>query len=172
MSQTQAMSRLTREIRQAGEFRRSAIEAMRQATKSTLAACATMRGEMLGDYRAQTQRFLADMAKDVAAHRHATASRVARMASARRKASHQMHGSLERQVGLIARKASDLRAAAASAVAGFSSMHRKMAKQQKASLNSARRKLRADSARVVGAMHADRMKARALWTGLKHRGAA
>lgn len=172
MSQSQDMSRLTEEIRQAGKFRRSAIEAMREATKSTLAACATMRGEMLRDYRVQTRRFLADMAKDVAAHRHATASQVTRMASARRKASRQMHSALERQVSLIAKKTKDLRAAAASAVADFSSGHRKMAKQQKASLNSARRKLRAESARVVGAMHADRMKARALWTDLKLRGAA
>jgi hypothetical protein len=43
------MARLTKELSQAAESRKSAIDAMRDATRTTLAECAEMRGEMVRD---------------------------------------------------------------------------------------------------------------------------
>ncbi len=192
MSQSRQMGRLTKELRQASEFRKSALDAMRESTQATLMACATMRGENARDYRAQTQRFLASLTKEVAAHRRATAHKVAqtrkclssmaknvaarrratmnqiaRSTAARSKAGNQMRGNLAREVTSIMNKASELRNAAADAVSGLADTHRRMARQQRAALKSDRRKLRADTARFVNAMHADRMKAHGIWSAFK-----
>ncbi len=185
MSQSREIGRLTKELGQASEFRKSAIDVMCRTTQATLTACATMRGKMARDYRmqahkflasltrdvaahhratvnhvAQTRKFLGSMAKDVAAHRNATMNQIARLTSARRKATSQLRSSLQRQVGAIVEQTRDFRNAAANA-------SQKMAKQQKASLDSGHRKLHANMTRVLGAIHADRMKAHEIWSAFK-----
>jgi len=184
------MGRLTKELSQASKFRKSAIDGMRRTTQATLTACATLRGEAVRDYRAQTHKFLASLTGDVAAHRRATAhqiaqtrkniarirndvaagcratmNQIARWTAARSKAGNQMHGNLRRQVTFIMNKVADLRSE-------FANAHRAMAKRQQAALKSGRRKLRADSTRHVNAMHADRMKAHGMWSALTPAGAA
>ncbi len=197
MLQSREMGRLTKELCQASAFRKSATDAMRRMTQATLTACATMRGQMVHEYRAQTHKFLASlasdvavqrrdtahqiaqtrkflssMAKNVAAGRRVTMNQIARSTAARCKAGDQMRGNLERQVSFIMNKAADLRNAAADAVAELASAHRRMAKQQKTALKSGRRKLRGDTARFVNAIHADRMKAHDIWSAFKLGGAA
>lgn len=86
MSLAAEMGRLTKEFSQASKFRASALDGMRRATKATLMECAAMRGDMIRDYRAQTHRFLASLAKDVAAHRRATTRQFVQLARARRNA--------------------------------------------------------------------------------------
>lgn len=197
MSQSNDMDRLTKELRQAGKFRMAAIKEMRRAAKSTLEACATMRGEMARDYRAQTQKFLASLAKDVAAHRRATASQIertqkflasqfkdvaadrrgtanqiARCKSSRRKAAGPMRAGRQNQVDAIRKRAEELRAAAALAVTNFASANEKMAKRQRASLASDRRKLRTHMAGFLGAIHADQMKAHNIWKSFGLNGGA
>ena len=197
MSQSREMGRLTKDLRQASELRRSAIDAMRQATKSMLTACATARGEMAQDYRmqahkflasltrdvaahhratahhvAQTRKFLSSMGRDVAAGRNATVSQIARLASARRKAASQLRSGLQRQVGAIVEQTREFRNAAAQIVPTLASAQQKMAKRQRASLEAGHRKLRASMNGVIGAIHADRMKAHEIWSGIKFGGAA
>jgi len=197
MSQSREMGRLTKDLRQATEFRKSAIDAMRAATNATLTAFATMRGEMARDYRvqthkflssltrdvaahrratahqiAQTQKFLGGKAKDVAAHRNATMNQVARFGSARRKATSQLRSSLERQVGALVERTREFRDVAAQIVPTLASAHQKMAKQQRASLDAGHRKLHASMAKALGALHADRMKAHDIWAAFKHSGVA
>ena len=197
MSQANDMDRLTKDLRQAGKFRMTAIKEMRRAAKSTLADCATMRGEMARDYRAQTQKFLASLAKDVAGHRRATAAQIAqtqkflagmcrdvgahrraaaneiaRFRSTRSKAANQMRSSLRRQVGAIKERAEELRSAAAQAVTNFASANEKMAKRQRASLAVDRRKLRTHVSGFLGAIHADQMKAHEFWKSFGLKGGA
>lgn len=197
MTQSSDMDRLTKDLRQAGKFRMAAIKEMRQAAKSTLKACATMRGEVARDYRAQTQKFLASLAKDVAAHRHATAHQIAqiqkflgsqckdvtahrratenqisRFKSSRRKAASGMQASLHNQVEAIKKRTEELRAAAAQAVTNFASANEKMAKRQRASLAVDRRKLRTHVSGFLGAIHADQMKAHNIWKSFGLNGGA
>lgn len=185
MSQAREMAHLTKELSRALEFRKSAIVAMREATKSGLATCAQMRGEMARDYLArmhkfisslamdvaahrqamalqvaQTQKFLSDKAKDVAAHRNATMNRIARFGSDRSKAAGNLRSGLEQQMDAIVTQTAD-------AVSKFADGHHKMAKQQKAALKSGYDKLHKDSVAFVKAMHADRMKAQGIWSGLR-----
>ncbi len=175
----------------------AAIKEMRQAAKSTLEACATMRGEVARDYRAQTQKFLASLAKDVAAHRHATAhqiaqiqkflasqfkdvaadrrgtaNQIARCKNNRRKAAGPMRTGLRRQVDAIKERAEELRSAAAQAVTNFASANEKMAKRQRASLAVDRRKLRTHVSGFLGAIHADQMKAHNIWKSFGLNGGA
>ena len=191
MSQSREMGRLTKELGQASEFRKSAIDAMRQTTKSVLTTCATVRGEMARDYRrqahkflasltrdvaahrrattnhvAQTRKFLSSMAKDVAAHCNATMHQIARLTSARRKATSQLQSSLQRQVGAIVEQTRDFRNAAASRA------RQKMAKQQRVSLDAGHRKLHTNMTKVLGAIHADRMKGHEIWSAFRLGGAA
>jgi hypothetical protein len=84
MSLEAEMGRLTREFSQASKFRTSALDGMRRATKATLMECATMRGNMMHDYRVQTHKFLASLARDVAAHRRATTKQVMQVMRSRR----------------------------------------------------------------------------------------
>jgi uncharacterized protein YicC (UPF0701 family) len=107
------------------------------------------------------------MAKDVAAGRGAMMNELARLSSARRKAGSRMRGNLERQVTLIAHNTAGIRNAAANAVSELAHAHRRMARQQEAALKSGRRKLGADTARFVNAMHADRMKAHGIWSDFR-----
>ena len=192
MSQSREMGRLTKELRQASDFRKSALDAMRESTQDTLMACATMRGESARDYRAQTQKFLSSLSREVAAHRRATAhkiaqtrkclgsmaknvaarrratmNQIARSTAARSKAGNQMRENLGRQVTSIMNKASEVRNAAADAVSELADAHRRMAKHQRAALKSDRRKLRTETAKFVNAMHADRTKAREIWSAFK-----
>ena len=78
MSQSQEINRLTKDLGRASELRNEATEAMRAATKSMLATCTTVRGELGHEYAAQTHKFLASLAKDVAAYRRAMAHQVAK----------------------------------------------------------------------------------------------
>jgi hypothetical protein len=190
MSQSRELGRLTKELGQASEFRKSAIDAMRQATTSVLATCATVRGEMARDYRrqvhkflasltrdvaahrrattnhvAQTRKFLSSMAKDVAARRNATMQQIARLTSARLKATSQLQSNLQRQVGAIMEQTRNFRNVAASA-------SQKMAKQQRMSLDAGHRKLHANMTKVLGAIHADRMKGHEIWSAFRLGGAA
>jgi len=171
MSQMAEMDRLTKELSQASKFRMSAVDEMRRATKATLSACATMRGEMARRYRAQTQRFLASLAKDVSAHRHATTTQMMRVASARRKVASEMRGDLEGHVLGIMERTAEIRNAATAMGAGLSTAHREMAKRQKGSLDAGRDKLRADVAGFLGsvrrhqqAVRADLVSARNVWS--------
>jgi hypothetical protein len=197
MSQAREMGRLTRELCQASELRKSTIDAMRQATKSMLMACAAARREMAREYRlqahkflvcltrdvaahhratanqvAQTRKSLGAMAKDVAAQRNAAMNQIARLTSARRKAASQLSSSLQRQVGAIVDETRELRNAAVQIVLNLASAHQKMAKRQRASLDAGHRKLHANMTRVLGAIHADRMKAHEIWSDFKLGGAA
>jgi len=190
MSQAREISRLTKELAQASKLRRAATDAMQQATKSMLATCATTRGELGREYAAQTRKFLASLAKDVAAFRRAMAQQIAKtqkniatmkknvaadrqamqsrmtaMGSARSKASALLHRDLQRQAASIMSKTAQLRAE-------FANAHRHMAKQQEAALRSGRRKLHDGMARLVNAMHADRMKAHGIWANFRLSGAA
>ncbi len=190
MSQAREISRLTKELGQASKLRGAATYAMRQATKSMLTACATTRGELGREYAAQTRKFLASLGKDVAAFRRAMALQIARtqkniaamkknvaadrqamqgrmtgMRSARSKASHLLHRDLERQAASIMSKTAQLRSE-------FANAHRHMAKRQEAALRSGHRKLHDGMARVVNAIHADRMKAHGIWANFRLSGAA
>lgn len=185
MSQSREMAHLTKDIAHASEFRKSAIEAMREATKSTLVECAEMRGELAHDYRARTHKFLSALTRDVAAHRkamahqivqtqkflgakaregaahrHATMNEIARFGSARSKATSRLRDRLEHQVAAIV-------ARTAEAMSQFSDAHQNMAKQQKTALKSGRRKLHHDMSKFVKAIHADRMKAQGIWSDFK-----
>jgi hypothetical protein len=191
------MAHLTKDLAHASEFRLAAVDAMREATKSLLATCADMRGEMVRDYRvrtqkflsalsrdvaghrkamahqvAQTQKFLGGKANDVAAHRNATMNQIARFGSARHKAASRLRSSLQHQVDAIVTQAAQLRNAAADAVSEVAKAQGKMAKQQKAALKSGHRKLHADTSKFVNAIHADRMKAHEIWSGFKFGSAA
>lgn len=86
MSLEAEMGRLTQEISQASKFRASAIDGMRRAAQATLTECATMRENLMHDYRVQTRKFLASLAKDVASHRHATTKQVTQVMHSRRMA--------------------------------------------------------------------------------------
>jgi len=197
MSQSREMGRLAKDLCQSSKLRRSAIDAMRQATESMLMACTTARGEMAQDYRmqahkfltslardvaahhratahqvAQTQKFLSAMGKDVATHRNATMNKIAHLASARRKAASQLRSSLRRQVGAIVEQTRAFRDAAAQIGPTLASAHQKMAKRQRASLDAGHRKLHANMNGVLGAIHADRMKAHEIWSSIKLGGAA
>ena len=192
MSRSREMSHLTKELDQAAKFRKSAIDAMRRTAQATLAACANMRGEISRDYRVRTQKFLASLVRDVAGHRHATTHQIAqtrkflnsmakdvaagrratmnqlaRMTGARRKAGSQMRGNLERQVALIANNVAGIRNAAANAVSELAHAHRRMAKQQEVAPKAGRRKLGADTARFVSAMHTDRTKSHGIWSDFR-----
>jgi hypothetical protein len=85
------MSCLTKNLRQIERVRKSATDEMREATKSTLAACATMHGKTMHKYRMHAQKLLADLVKDVAAQRkdgaaqrHDTARQIMLMAKRQR----------------------------------------------------------------------------------------
>ncbi len=124
-----------------------------------LATCTTVRGELGREYAAQTHKFLASLAKDVAAYRRAMAHKIAktrknvaadrqammsqitRWASARSKASNLLHHDLERQATSIMNKTAELRS-------GLADAHGRMAKHQRASLKSGHQKLRADTAQI------------------------
>lgn len=185
MSQSREMAHLTKDIAHASEFRKSAIDAMREATKSLLTTCADMRGEMVRDYRVRTQKFLSALSKDVAghrkamahqviqtqkllgakaregaAHRHATMNQIAQFGSARSKATSRLRNRLEHQVDAIV-------ARTAEAMSQFSDARQKMAKQQNTALKSGRRKLHHDMSKFVKAMHVDRMKAQGIWSDFK-----
>jgi uncharacterized membrane-anchored protein YhcB (DUF1043 family) len=189
MSRSREMARLTKELSQAAEFRRTEIDAMRDATRATLAECAEMRGEMARDYRARMQKFLSALSQDVARHKRATAHQmaeiqrflgtmgknvavqrnaamnaVARFRSARSRAASRSRSGLQHDVGNIMMQTADLRQAAADAVAQFASEHRKLARQQQAQLKAGRRKLRAITGKFMDNEHADRMKAHRIWS--------
>jgi hypothetical protein len=183
MSQSQGISRLTKDLGRASELRNAATEAMRAASKSMLATRTTVRGELGREYVAHTRKFLASLAKDVAAYRRAMAHQIAktrkgvaadrqatmnqltRWMGARSKASNLLHHDLERQATSVMNKSAELRS-------GLSDARGKMAKQQQANLKSGHQKLRAGTARVVNAMHADRMKAHAIWSNFRVGGVA
>jgi uncharacterized protein YicC (UPF0701 family) len=190
MSQAREISRLTKDLGQAAKLRKAATDAMRLATKSMLASCATARGELGREYAAETRKFLASLGKDVAAFRRAMAHQIAktrkdiaamkknvaagrqaamgqvtRWTSARSKASNLLHRDLERQAASIMSKTAQLRSE-------FANVHRNMAKQQEAALKSGHRKLHDGMARVVNVMHADRMKAHGILANFRLSGAA
>jgi hypothetical protein len=183
MSQTKEITRLTKDLDRASKLRKAATDAMRQATKSMLAACGTTRGELGREYAAQTRKFLASLGRDVAAYRRAmahqiaktkknvaadrqaTMSQVARWSGARSKASNLLHRDLERQAASVMTKTAQLRSELANA-------HRSMANRQEAALKSGHLKLHAGMAKVVNAMHADRMKAHGIWTNFRLGGVA
>lgn len=192
MSQSREMARLTKELSQAAEFRRTAIDAMRDATRTTLAECAEMRGKMAHEYRAQMQKFLSTLsrnvarqrqatahqmaqiqnflgtaAKNVAAQRNATMNAIARFGSARSRAASQLRSGLQQDIESIMMQTADLRNAAADAVAELAREHRKMATQQQVQLKAGHRKLRAITGKYMDAMHADRMKAHGIWSDFK-----
>lgn len=80
MSQSTAMDRLTKDLRQASDFRMTVTDEMRGATQSALAACTTIRGKTMHKYRTHAHKLLADLVKDVAAQRHDTARQIMLMA--------------------------------------------------------------------------------------------
>ena len=197
MSRPRQMARLTKELSQAAAFRKSAIDAMRKATQATLAACAEMRGDMVRDYRSQMQKFLAALSRDVAAHRRAMAHQVgqtqkhlaaaaknvaaqrnatmngiAHLGTARVRAASRMRSGLAHQVHDIAMQAVQLRDAAGATVLRLADAHRKMAKQQSAELKAGHRKLHTATMKLVGGMHAERMKTHEIWSDFKHGKAA
>jgi hypothetical protein len=191
------MAHLTKELSQAAAFRKSSIDAMRDATQATLAACAEMRGDMVRDYRSEMQKFLAALSRDVAAHRramahqiaqtqkqlaataknmaahrNATMNEIAHLASARARAASRMRSGLAHQVHDIAMKTAQLRDAAGATVLQLANAHRKMAKQQSADLKAGRRKLHTATTKFVDGMHAERMKTHEIWSDFKHGKAA
>jgi hypothetical protein len=191
------MARLTKELSQAAAFRKSAIDAMREATRATLAACTEMRGDMVRDYRAEMQKFLAALSRDVASHRRAMAHQVgqtqkhlaaaaknvaaqrnatmngiAHLGTARVRAASRMRSGLAHQVHDIAMQAAQLRDAAGATVLRIADAHRKMAKQQSAALKAGHRKLHTTTMKLVGGMHAERMKTHEIWSDFKHGKAA
>ena len=190
MTQAREMAHLTKELSHASKFRTAAVDSMREATKSTLAECAEIRGEMAREYRAQAQKFLSALtrdvashrkamahqvaqtqkvlgakAKDVAAHRNATMNQIVRFGNARVKATSRLRDRLEQQVDAMI-------AQTAEAVTEMANAHGHMAKQQKARLKSGRHKLHKDSAAFLKSTHADRMKAQGIWSSFKLGGAA
>ena len=171
MSLSTGMDRLTKDIRRAAQFRKAAIGDLCSAVKSTLAACATMRGGMARDYRAAAQEFLATLAKEIASHRRATMTNIAQLGSARRKTGSQMRSGLLRQVGAIMKQTRDLRAAAVQTVMSMAAGNHKMAAGQRASLGAGRRKLQTDMAGFLDALHADRLKAHGMWSTARFAGA-
>lgn len=185
MSQARQMMRLTKELDQAAEFRKSAVDAIREATKSFLASCDEMRGEMVHDYRAQmskflsglsrevaaqrramahqvaqTQKYLGNKARGVAAQRNATMNRIAHFGSSRSKAASRLRDGLQRDVESIVMQTTD-------AIAHLSDARRTMAKHQRAMLKSGHRKLHKDMAAFIKAAHLDRMKAEHVWANYK-----
>lgn len=181
---------LTKDLEQAAKMRQSAIDAMRQATKSSLATFAAVRSEMARDYRAdmhkflgtlaqevathrrnmahqigQTRKFLGAKARSVAAHRNATMNEIARLGSARHKMASQLRSGLHHEVDALATQTAELRATTRQA-------HHKMALRQRAWLEAGRRKLNADTSRFMTAMHRDRAKAHEVWSVFHLGGAA
>jgi hypothetical protein len=153
------MGRLAADIRQATQFRATAIDGIRQATGAMLGACATMRGEVMRDYRAQTQKVLASLVRDVAAHRRAATKQVMQVARARQKSASQMRAGLVNDVRSLTAMTRDFLSNTAGA-------ERKMAKQQEATLEAGRRKLGADVAKMRSATQRDQMGARKIWSTL------
>jgi hypothetical protein len=179
MSQSADMHCLTQDLRQASRFRMTAIHEMRRATKAALEACATLRGETMHDYRAQMQKFLASLAKDVSAHRRATTKQVMRMVGSRRKAASQMRADLGRQARALEERTQELRNAAAEIGPAFSRAHQKMAARQRMALEAGRRrlgdevaKLRSSAQRHQQGVRADLMKAHDIWSAFKLGGPA
>lgn len=179
MSQSADMHRLTQELRQASRFRMTAIHEMRRATKSALAACASLRGETMRDYRTQMQKFLASLAKDVSAHRRATTKQVMRMVSSRRKAASQMRADLGRHARSLEERTQDFRNAAAEIAPAFSRAHQKMAARQRAALEAGRRKLGAEVTKLRSSarqhqqgVRAELMKAHEIWSAFRLGGPA
>ena len=197
MSQAREMGRLTKELRQASKMRKPTIDSVRQAARSMLTASAEARGEMAQNYRMQAHKFLSSLARDVAAHRRASAhqkaetqkllrsmakdiaadrnatmNEIARMATARNKAAVRLRSGLRRQVDAIVEQTGELRSAAAQMVSTLAGAHRKMAEHQRASLEAGHRKLHANMAGVLGAIHGDRMKAHEIWSNFKLGGVA
>ncbi len=178
MSQSREMSQLTKDLGRATELRNAATEAMRAATQSMLATCATVRGELGREYAAHTRKFLASLTKDVVAYRRAmahqiaktrktvaadrqvTMSRLARWAGARSKASNLLHRDLERQAMIVVNKSAELRT-------GLCDARERMAKQQQVHLKHGHQRLHAGMTKVVDAIHADRMKAQAIWSSFR-----
>jgi hypothetical protein len=144
------MEHLTKDLRLASQFRMTAINEMRRATH---------------DYRAQMQKFLVSLAKDVSAHRRATTKQVMRMSGSRRKAASQMRADLEERT-------LEFRNAAAEIVPALSRARQKMATRQKASLEACRRKLGAEVTKLRSSARADIMKAHEIWSAFKLGGPA
>ena len=96
------MGRLARELSQASEFRTSAIDDMRRATQATLAACATMRGELLRDYRGQAQKFLSSLVRETSAQRRAATKHVMKIARDRQEIASQLRGRLQHDAHSLA----------------------------------------------------------------------
>ena len=190
MSQSSEMNGLTKELRHAGKLRMAAVKEMREAARSTLASCAQMRGEVARDYRAQTNKFLASLAKDVTAHRHRTAGQVARTQKAiagmakevgalrnsaandivrftgtRCKAAAQVRSRLGRQAGAMAKQTESFMASLANA-------HKQMGKRQHASLAAGRQKLATQVTSFIDAAHVDHMKAADIWKSFGLKGGA
>ena len=154
-------------LRRASELRNEAIEAMREATKSTLATCATVRGEYgpripqrkptsflrrwprmsrptawHGASGRANPEVLGAKAEMSAAHRNATMSQIARWASARSKADQPAARRSPTPGDLLMKQTAEL------PFADFADAHGKMAKQQRATLKSGHQKLRADTAAI------------------------
>lgn len=183
MTRSQEISRLTKDLSRASELRNEATDAMREATKSMLATCTMVRGELGREYAAQTHKFLTALGKDVAAYRRAMAHQVAktkknvaadhrammsqinRWMAARSKATKALHHDLEHEATSLMNKTAEFRSR-------LSDAHERMAMQQRANLKSGRQKLRVGTARFVHAAHAERMKAHAIWTNFKAAGTA
>jgi hypothetical protein len=183
MTRATDMEHLTKALRQEGKFRMAAINEMRRAVKSTLAECATMRGEAAREYRARTQKFLATLPRDLAAHRHATATQIAEtqrclagmwrdvanemahFRAARNKVAKHTRSSLRRQVATVAKEAEHFLESAASA-------HHAMSKRQRSSLASSRQHLAKHTASFLHAAHADQERAHKIWNSFEVKGGA
>jgi hypothetical protein len=146
------MGRLAGELSQASQFRTTAIDEMRRATQATLAACATMRGELLRDYRGQTQKFLSSLAQETSAQRRAASRHVMKIAHDRHEIASQLRGRLQHDARFLAEQGR---------------VHRKTAKQRK-SLEAGRRELGAQVASFRGAIQRDLMAAHQIWSTLAH----
>lgn len=190
MSQSSEMNGLTKELRHAGKLRMAAVKEMREAARSTLASCAQMRGEVARDYRAQTNKFLASLAKDVAAHRHRTAGQIARtqkvisgmakevgalrrsaandivrFTGTRSKATAQVRSHLGRQVDAMAKHTESF-------MSNLASARKQMGKRQHASLAAGRQKLASHVASFLNVVHVDQMKAHDIWKSFGLKGGA
>ncbi len=197
MSRATEMRRLTKDIEEAAEMRKSAIDAMRQATKSSLATFASMRTEMARDYRADMHKFLASLvhevaahrrtmshqitqtrkilgaeARSVAAHRNATMNDIAKLGIARHKMGSRLRSNLHQQVDAVATQTAEVRAAARQAVSALANAHQKMATRQRAWLDAGRRQLTTDTNRLMTAIHRDRAKTHDIWSAFHFGGAA
>ena len=103
---------------------------------------------------------IAKTRKTVAADRQVTMSRLARLAGARSKASNLLHRDLERQAMIVVNKSLELRT-------GLCDARERMAKQQQVHLKHGHQRLHAGMTKVVDAIHADRMKAQAIWSSFR-----